>query len=145
MATTSKRTGGARTAKPAAAVEVAAVDVDALDFDGWNEEEALADSAAAIGLRTIYGNGMFHGRFADGRIVSLPLNVPRSLVDGLPESDGDVYVQVRDLLGALGLHDGAAVLEEQGVIASMAFAVAYLGAIEKVTHATLGKFASSLT
>ena len=109
------------------------------DFDGFDEAAALADSADALGLKFAFGGGVFAGRFRDGEVVSLPLDVPRKIVDGVDLEGLDPFEQVTAILKALDLGDRADKLVEQGLVSSLLFAQKYFTTIEKVMKVSLGE------
>ena len=111
-----------------------------LDFDNFDEDAALEDVSALVGVKTIFGDGWFRGKFANGDVVSVPLEIPRQLIDGIDTEGLDTHGQVVALLTALGLGEDAERLAEQSWIASMVFATKFFETIEKIMKASMGKF-----
>ena len=111
------------------------------DFDNFDEEAALVAAAEDVGVKTAFGGGVFAGKFRDGTVVRIPLEVPKKLVAGL----GDEFEQLApddqllELLRAMGLGDRADAVLRQGMIAAVVFASRFFETLTKVTKVALGE------
>ncbi len=113
-------------------------EVPEFDFDNFDEDAAIADEAKDI-VRVVFGGGVFAGKFRDGTVVHLPLDIPSRLVEDLDIEGKTAVQQLEALLDAMGLKDRAQKVLDQGVISSVVFAQKFFDAIEKITGAALGK------
>lgn len=111
------------------------------DFDNFDEDAAVKSSAAELGVKTAFGNGVFAGKFPDGRIVTVPLQVPKKLVQGLGAEFEELPAddQLVELLRAMGLDSKAEELVEQGLVGAAVFASRFFTALQKVTKVALGE------
>lgn len=129
MATTTK-------AKPKP--KTAEVDTEEYDFDSWSpekEEQALADLAPKI--QHIIVERSFIGRFEDGKIVKLTLDLSVDDIDELEALKVGPTDQFRYLLKKLGSAEVADEFTGRNIAEAVLMAEKYFTILQKSTQATL--------
>lgn len=122
-----------RTAKPKP-------DTPVYDFDAWDDDaEKKAIEALKPDVRYILveKNKLFVGRFVDGTIVEIPLNLSVDDIDELEQVSGNPIDQLKHLLTKLG---GAKVAKEftsHDIAETMFLATKYFDILQRIAGASL--------
>lgn len=120
-----------RTTKPAPAFTEA-------DFDNWtpkDEEQAIA--ALAPEVKHIIVEKTFVGRFEDGVIVQLPLNISLNDLDELSESTENPVEQVKSMLLKLGGEEAAKQFADHNFTETLAMTTRFFDVFQRVAGAKL--------
>ncbi|MDN3309559.1 hypothetical protein QWJ90_01305 [Microbacterium oryzae] len=106
------------------------------DFDSWSEEdEAKAIEALKPDVRYIIVEESFVGRFPDGAIVKMPLEVSLDDVDaleGLPPVD-----QFKTLLGRIGGDEATAEFTRHSLAETAVMAEKFFRVFSRIAKASL--------
>ncbi|WGD38474.1 hypothetical protein [Lysinibacter sp. HNR] len=108
------------------------------DFDSWTEEaEAKAIAGLAPDIKYIIVEKNFIGRFVDGTIIELPLNVSLDTINELSETSDSPVDQIKLLLTKIGGAKAAAEFTRQNLAEAMALAVKFFDVFTRISQASL--------
>ncbi|PPG29644.1 hypothetical protein [Pseudoclavibacter sp. RFBB5] len=140
--TTTRKTATRRPAAKAAPEPVAEIELTDLDFDNWTEEaeeEAVERLRSELKPKFLLVEKSLAAKFPSGFILKTSLDVPYSKLTEIMEAGEGSDDQMMAVLEFLGQKDEVPILQEQGVIAVMAFAGRYFELWQKVAGTSLGE------
>ncbi|MFF7683161.1 hypothetical protein ACFZA2_10400 [Microbacterium sp. NPDC007973] len=120
------------TTKPAPA------QVEEYDFDSWTEDdETKALVALAPDIKHIIVERSFVGRFRDGTIIKLPLDISLDDIDVLTEKYDNPVDQIKALLTQIGGEDAAKEFTRQNMADAIALAQKFFAIFARIAGATV--------
>ena len=115
---------------------------DDLPFDSWDEtreEAAIHAAAEAADVKTIIVERTFAGRFPDGQVIRVPLDISVADLDAITAEADNPVDQVKHLFERIGDEQAAEALTKQGLTSAVIFAQRFFEAFQKVAQVALGK------
>lgn len=108
------------------------------DFDSWTEEdEENALAALAPEIKHIIVERSFVGRFRDGTIIKLPLDISLDDIDVLSENHDNPVDQIKALLTKIGGDDAAKQFTRQNMADAIAMASKFFAVFARIAGATV--------
>ena len=108
------------------------------DFDNWTDaDEEKAIAALAPDIKHIIVEKTFVGRFEDGVIVQLPLNISLDDLDALSESTENPVDQVKSMLRTIGGDDAVREFSAHNFTETLAMTTRFFDVFQRVAGAKL--------
>lgn len=118
--------------------QTATAPVEEYDFDSWTEDdEEKALAALAPDVKHIIVERSFVGRFRDGTIIKLPLDISLDDIDVLSESHDNPVDQIKALLAQIGGDDAAKEFTRQNMADAIAMATKFFNVFARIAGATV--------
>lgn len=125
----------ATTKKPTATADAP---VEEYDFDAWNDEaEAQAILALTPDIRHIIVEKNFIGRFPDGAIVKLPLEISLDDIERLSSDFPNPVDQVKALLDTMGGEDAVREFSRHNMTDTIVMADRFFSIFSRIAGASL--------
>lgn len=126
--TTTKPATKGRQANPE---PVPVTEVEEYDFDGWTQEAEDAALKEMNDVKHVIVEGKFVGRFADGTIVKIPLELALGMIDELQAEFPNPVDQFKHLLRTFMGEESAADLDKRSLIPVAILAEKYFRALQR--------------
>ena len=113
-----------------------------IDFDDWTseqEEAALKQLAQAAKCKYAIGDNHFYGKFPDGTIISMPLNLSLDDVNDITEGDVSSVDQFTRLIEKIAGKDDAKKFLAQPTPSMIDMANKYFETFQKLNQLVLEK------
>jgi len=111
---------------------------DEYDFDSWDEEKETAAIAALVpDIKHVIVEKSFVGRFGDGTIVKLPLEISLDDIDRLSAEFANPVDQVKELLTTMGGPEVAREFASHNLAETIAMANRFFNVFSRIAGAAL--------